>query len=151
MSEARAGKANFHQAVLSLAVLTTAKLSECDITWARLNLANLAGADLRKAQLDHSDLFRTNLSGADLSGADLRYASLIETIFNGANLNNCSVYGVSAWGLQLDRTSQTNLTITPPHGPVITADNLEVAQFLYIMLNNEKLRSVIDTITSKVI
>jgi hypothetical protein len=30
-------------------------------------------------------------------------------------------------------------------------DNLEVAQFIYLLLNNEKIRSVIDTITSKVV
>ena len=30
-------------------------------------------------------------------------------------------------------------------------DNLEVAQFIYLLLNNQKIRSVIDTITSKVV
>src|SRR5215208_961694 len=30
-------------------------------------------------------------------------------------------------------------------------DNLEVAQFIYLLLNNERLRQVIDTITSKVV
>ena len=30
-------------------------------------------------------------------------------------------------------------------------DNLEVAQFIYLMLNNQKIRDVIDTITSKAV
>ena len=30
-------------------------------------------------------------------------------------------------------------------------DNLEVAQFIYLLLNNAKIREVIDTITSKVV
>jgi hypothetical protein len=30
-------------------------------------------------------------------------------------------------------------------------DNLEVAQFIYLLLNNERLRSIIDSITSKVV
>jgi hypothetical protein len=30
-------------------------------------------------------------------------------------------------------------------------DNLEVAQFIYLLLNNKKIRNVIDTITSKVV
>lgn len=34
---------------------------------------------------------------------------------------------------------------------MITVDNLEVAQFIYLLLNNEKIRQVIDTITSKVV
>src|SRR5215207_2029801 len=32
--------------------------------------------------------------------------------------------------------------------PEITVDNIEVAQFVYLLLHNEKIRDVIDTITS---
>jgi hypothetical protein len=35
--------------------------------------------------------------------------------------------------------------------PEITVDNLEVGQFIYLLLHNEKIRSVIDTITSKAV
>lgn len=35
--------------------------------------------------------------------------------------------------------------------PAIAVDNIEVAQFIYLMLNNQKVRDVIDTITSKVV
>jgi hypothetical protein len=35
--------------------------------------------------------------------------------------------------------------------PEITVDNIEVAQFIYLLLNNQKIREVIDTITSKVV
>jgi len=35
--------------------------------------------------------------------------------------------------------------------PAITVDNLEIAQFIYLLLNNEKVRHVIDAVTSKVI
>ena len=41
--------------------------------------------------------------------------------------------------------------ITPYNEPVITVDNLEVAQFIYLLLHNEKIRGVIDTITSKAV
>ena len=46
---------------------------------------------------------------------------------------------------------QKNLIITPHGEPAITVDNLEVAQFIYLLLNNESVRRVIDTITSKVV
>ena len=35
--------------------------------------------------------------------------------------------------------------------PRLQLDNLEVAQFIYLLLNNQKIRHVIDTITSKVV
>jgi hypothetical protein len=43
------------------------------------------------------------------------------------------------------------LVITPENEPEITVDNIEVAQFIYLMLDNKKIRDVIDTITSKAV
>jgi hypothetical protein len=43
------------------------------------------------------------------------------------------------------------LVITPRDEPEITVDNIEVAQFIYLMLHNQKIRDVIDTITSKAV
>jgi hypothetical protein len=41
--------------------------------------------------------------------------------------------------------------ITPPDEPAITVDNIKVAQFIYLLVNNEEVRHVIDTITSKAV
>jgi hypothetical protein len=77
---------------------------------------------------------------------------LVDTVVTGADLTGCRIYGVSAWGLKLDeQTKQRNLLITPEHEPEITVDNIEVAQFIYLMLHNQKIRDVIDTITSKAV
>jgi hypothetical protein len=52
----------------------------------------------------------------------------------------------------LKETIQTNLIITP-WGDVaeIQVDRLNVAQFIYLLLNNREVRDAIDTITSKVV
>lgn len=43
-------------------------------------------------------------------------------------------------------------SLSAPHGEAeITVDNVEVAQFIYLLLNNQKIRHVIDSITSKVV
>jgi hypothetical protein len=117
-----------------------------DLSWANLSGANLEGAALGMA----------NLTGADLSKADLRsaylvLAQLVHTNLSEANLASCLVFGVSAWGLNLSGAIQSNLVITSAGEPTITVDNLEVAQFIYLLLNNEKIRDVIDTITTKVV
>ena len=52
---------------------------------------------------------------------------------------------------KLEGAIQSNLVITPEDESAIQVDNLEVAQFIYLLLNNEKIRDVIDTITSKVV
>jgi hypothetical protein len=41
------------------------------------------------------------------------------------------------------------LVITRKGDPEITVDNIEVAQFIYLLLHNEKIRDVIDTIGKK--
>jgi hypothetical protein len=41
------------------------------------------------------------------------------------------------------------LIITPEDEPKVTVDNIEVAQFIYLLLHNEKIRDVIDTVGRK--
>ena len=43
------------------------------------------------------------------------------------------------------------MVITPEGGPEVTVDDIEVGQFIYLMLHNQKIRDVIDTITSKAV
>jgi hypothetical protein len=68
-----------------------------------------------------------------------------------ANLSGCNIYRIAAWNVNLKDAIQLNLRITPPGEPAIQVDNLEVAQFIYLLLDNAKIREVIDTITSKVV
>ena len=63
----------------------------------------------------------------------------------------CRVYGMSAWNLHPVGARQADLIITRDDQPEITVDNLEVAQFICLLLNNEWIRHVIGTITSKVV
>jgi uncharacterized protein YjbI with pentapeptide repeats len=151
--------------------LSRANLSGADLgasySGGRVSAANLIGANLNGANLSHAGLFGAILSGANLSGADLDWADLTGANLTGADLSyvsladvdftkadhtGCRIYGASAWGLTLsDETIQRNLIITKPAESEITVDNIEVAQFIYLMLNNQKIREAIDTITSKIV
>jgi uncharacterized protein YjbI with pentapeptide repeats len=114
--------------------------------------ANLARAYLFGANLLRANLTQANLSGANLSKANLSSASLVETNLEDAKLTDCRIYGISAWNVKLnERTKQQGLIITPRGKPAVTVDDLEVAQFVYLLLGNEKVRRVIETITSKVV
>jgi len=159
LSGADLREANLCRALLSGANLNGAKLSVADLGGADLGGATLheadlfkadfSGANLRGSKLIAADLFKADLSGADLSGANLFIARLVDTDFTGADLTGCCVYGVSAWGLNLERAKQQNLVITGADEPTVTVDNIEVAQFVYLLLHNEKIRDVIDTIGKK--
>jgi Pentapeptide repeats (8 copies) len=112
--------------------------------------ANLTGANLLEADLGGADLDKVDLSDANLGGANLNRAVLVETKLVGADLTGCRVYGISAWDVQLSEgTKQQDLVITPPDEPAVVVDNIEVAQFVYLLLHNEKIRDVIDTVGRK--
>jgi uncharacterized protein YjbI with pentapeptide repeats len=156
LSDAILSKADLSGAFLRGADLRDANLTQANLTGANLYEANLGGANLYGAQINRASLVRASLSGANLSGAhlggaDLSGATLVDANLEGANLTACSVFGISAWNVRLEGATQSNLVITPSNEPAIQVDNLEVAQFIYLLLNNQKIRSVIDTITSKVV
>jgi hypothetical protein len=96
--------------------------------------------------LVNADLREANLGVANLSQANLREAILSE-----ANLTGCKIYAISAWNVSVEKTIQTGLVITRDTEATITVDNLEVAQFIYLLLNNQKIREVIDTIAKKAV
>jgi uncharacterized protein YjbI with pentapeptide repeats len=163
--------AQFFQAVLSHADLTRADLSDAHLVEAGAEMTNLSGANLQRADLMLANFFQADLSGADLRGTKLNMASfsesnlagadlseaylfkadLVETNLEGANLVRCHVYGTSVWNVRLTGAQQLDIVITPFEEPEITVDNLEVAQFIYLLLHNEKIRGVLDTITSKAV
>jgi Pentapeptide repeats (8 copies) len=126
--------------------LTSTNLSGANLSDAYLSGANLSeGANLSGANLSRAYLREADLSGTNLSGVDIANAILVDTDLTEADLTGCRVYGVSAWNLKLERTKQRNLVITHFDEPAITVDNIEVAQFIYLLLHNEKIRDVIDT------
>ncbi len=156
LDEARAMKVALNGAFLAESNLFRANFAESNISNAMLNAANLVWADLRGAILRNSDLTAAIMSGANLSeviftGSNLSEVNLVDANLESADLTDCRVYGISAWGVNLKNVKQDGLIITPSYAPKITVDNVEVAQFIYILLNNEKIRRVIDTITSKVV
>lgn len=119
---------------------------EVDLTNADFHGVNLKGIDLKRA-----NLYKADLRGANLTRARLYEANLSNPNLSRANLTGCYIYATSAWNGELKDAIQLGLIITTPGESDITIDNLEVAQFIYLLLNNEKVRDVIDTVTSKVV
>ena len=131
--------------------LSEANLTGADLSGAKLNKANLNWADLGGANLFGTEITGANLSGANLSNANLSRARLCDVNLENAKLTGATVYEISARDLRLQGTEQTNLVITPAGQPVITVDNLNVAQFLTMLIMNLEVREVVDTIASRTV
>ena len=151
IDEANLSRANLRHAILRKASLIKANLSKANLVEGNLSETNLYRANLIEAQLQGAFINNANLTEANLTGANLKYSRLVEVNLEKAALLNCSVYGISAWDLNLEGAKQSNLLINRPDEPTITVDNIEVGQFIYLLLNNQKIRDVINTITSKAV
>lgn len=86
------------------------------------------------------------MTGCVLVGADLTGAQLL----GAADLTGTRVYGVNCWDVDISNdTIQRDLIVTSPKEPSIRVDDIRVAQFIHLILTNENLRSVLDSVTKR--
>ena len=151
LEEATLVLARFCEANLHQTSLVGANAASADFQKTILSESIFRQAELWRATFLRSDLTDADFSDAHLCEADMRRTICVNTSFARADMTGVAVHGISAWDLNLDGTIQSDLNISPIGEPPIRVDNLEVAQFIYLLLNNQKIRHVIDTITSKVV
>ena len=157
---------DFSHADLTDADLSGSDLRDASLSWAKLRGADLSDANLTRAdfnradgrnvQLQRATMSSANLVGADLTGGNLRGAGLVgarmlDMNLSGAQLSGARVYGASIWNVDLTGAEQESLVITDLNEATITVDNLKIAQFVYLILNNREIRDVINTLTTKVV
>jgi Pentapeptide repeats (8 copies) len=135
----------------STAIFSKANLTNADLRGTHFCEAKMTGAILQGARMTWADLEKANLSNTDIRGADLSLSRLVRTNFRGADLTGCRVYGCSVWDVEMPGAIQQDLIITPERADTLTVDDLKVAQFIYLMLDNPEVRNVIDTITSRAV
>lgn len=151
LTDADLHEARLMEAVLSHANLRNADLHESNINDARAPYAVFNGCNLAGAYLWGSDFREADFRGANLTGANLRNSQLVRAKFQKAILVGCDVFGVAAWELELEGADQQDLNVNRPGECPVLVEDLEVAQFIYLLLDNKKIRDIIDTITSKVV
>ena len=134
LSDAELWCASLQGANLSMAILDRVEASEIHAMEANFSFARLLDADLRTA---------------DLSGANLSYATLVGTNLKGATLTGCNVYGISVWDVDLDEAEQSRLVIRRHDESPVLVDDIEVAQFVHLLLDHRKLRRVIEAVAER--
>ena len=155
---------NFNGFDFSYANLTGAKLQDAKFNRASLHQAILAGADCCRAEFSWANFCRTDLYGTDLReakliGANLQGVQMALTDCRGTTFENCTVYGLAAWDVQLDKeTVQKRFRIRyveleQPEAPTSSRQQREleadarIAQFAHLMLHNKNLKVVVDALT----
>lgn len=172
---------NLRSANLAGASLAEASLARADLEFTNIDGADFSGANLNRARLAGASGFEANFSSAygvkarftggkfgsarfdfaDLRGADFTEsacrsadftgACLLSANFERADISDSRVYGAAAWEMKLDGCIQRNLVVTPRTGPMITVDDLQIAQFVFLLLDNDRLRRTIGVAASKLV
>ena len=151
---------DFSWAGLAGAQLPGANLTRANFFQAHLSRTVFTGATLNAAHFCRADLYETDLSGAFLIEANLQGAQLAKTNLSGAHLIRCAVYGMSAWDVQLKNAEQRDLILRYRYGSddvrsgvgtetEIRVDDLQIAQFIYLMLDNPQIRVVLESSMKK--
>lgn len=146
----------FDGAKITFADLVDAHFEECTFRNVSMRVTAIGSATFHNCIFEDADLSYcsaedTSFEGSEFVDTKLEHINFVTNDFKNTKLMNCSVYGISSWDLDLENSEQRNLIITKEDQPVITVDNIELAQFIYLMINNSRLRNIIDTITSKVV
>jgi hypothetical protein len=82
----------------------------------------------------------------------LRHVSLAEADVQGAKLSGAEVYGAGIWGLKGEPANQSGLVIQSDfESPPLTVDDLDTAQFLFVLLDNVRIADVIDAASSRTV
>lgn len=155
---------NFARAHLRAATFPRGANLRNAILWkADLAEADLRGTVLREANLRKANLFDAKLDDADLRSANLTGALLVDTHLNHADLTGAFVYGCSVWDARLAGAIQRDLVLVDRHSrsgewrpeelteSLFKVDGLEMAQLIYLLRADGKVRSVIETMNSKLV
>mgnify|MGYP005770686699 CR=1 FL=1 len=147
---------SFDNAHLTFTDLVDAYFINCTFCGTCMRVSRIGNAQFENCLFKNCDMSycsaeETSFKNSMFINTKMEHMSLVRTDFSGAKLDGCLMYGISSWDLNLQNSSQKNLVITPDSMPTLTADNIELAQFLYLMISNHHLRDIINTITSKMV
>lgn len=131
-------------------LLMGASLRGCDLSSTDFSGCDLCSCDFSDSNLSGCRFDRGNLRGTILVNSNLELASFAETNLVAADLSGSRIYGVSVWGGNLQDAVQQDMVIATSDGS-ISLDNIALAQFVYLLMNNEGVRSAIDTLASKTV
>lgn len=147
---------NFDGSKITFSDLVDAYFQSCSFKNVNMRVCKIGDAHFIDCIFVDSDLSycsaeNTSFQGSTFKNTALENISFVESDFSNTVLDECRVYGISSWDLNLQNSKQQDLIITKDGSPKITVDNIELAQFLYLMINNSNLRKIISTIISKVV
>lgn len=150
-SECNFKAAYFHNCDMRGVVFQNCQFESTSLLNADLSQADFENCSFTGANLSKTLLFESNFKQCTLVNCNLMWSRIIETSFINSTITKCRVFGASIWNVTLENTTQEELVITKRQELEISVGSLEIAQFLYLMVNNRNIKNIIETLTSKIV
>jgi len=146
----------FDYSSINWADLVDAYFYDCTFIDVSMRVSKIGDGHFIKCNFTNADLSYCSAENTDFTGSifdntKLEYIRFVECNFSETKISSCYFYGTSTWDITVENSIQKNIIITKEDDNIITVDNIELAQFIYLLINNAKLRDVINTITSKIV
>lgn len=123
-----------------------------EIVYGLLNGGDFSNSDFSSSKLIGSNVIDCNLQGAKFINCFLNGSNLSKSNLDDSIIKNTTIYGVSAWDISSKNSVQENLIITNHNDDkILTVDDLGVANFIYLIINNENVSNIIDVVSNKVV
>lgn len=139
---------HFADLVDSLHQRSNFKCAELNVS--KIGSSEFIDCDFSDSELSYCTAEETSFVGTKLIRTKMDNMSLVKADFSNAVIDSVLVYGTSTWDLKMDGASQQNIFIFSDN-TTITVPDLELAQFIALLVRNSNIRKIIDTITSKVV
>jgi uncharacterized protein YjbI with pentapeptide repeats len=151
-TDAKLERAELPEAQFYATVFHGALLNYANLSGVRLQKVDFTGATLCHTNLTNTEFITTKLCRANLHRSNLERTRFIDVDIQGAIIREARVYGIAVWDLRNAQSAvQHDLLVTPAGEREVRVDDLEMAQFVYMLLRNEKIRNVIDVMTTKAV
>jgi len=132
-------------------LLSSVSIDSSKIDFCIFDDADFSKSIISSTSLMGSSFYKTNLSESLVINCILKGSVFINTNIEQTSFENCNIFGISCWKMTGTPKLMRNLNISDFKENKITLDNLEIAQFLYLLLNNSEINLVIDNITTKIV
>ncbi len=138
------------QTLFSQADINNALFHKCTFGSTIAAFTKFHSTEIVDSQFFYSNFIQAEFNFATIRNSTLDFSTFAKTDLSDSKIIECNIYGINAWGI-IGTPYQKDLLINDGKGVSISIDNLKIAQFLYLMIENQELRNIIDTISSKVV
>jgi uncharacterized protein YjbI with pentapeptide repeats len=119
---------------------------------ANLRNANFSGANITSVGFKGADLSYADFSKAKLERVGFADAYLSQTNFEDATLIDVQIPNVKSWSPKTNEgTVASGIEVISRKDITASIDDLELASFLNLLLNSDKLRRLLNVVTEKVV